>query len=68
MNPVSGVSNFKTHEWVEIRSWSRSYFSKEMVLISLYIKRSNKGGAFIAPRRVIKFVFSEIQFTEFMLA
>ena len=27
---------------------------KEMVLISLYIKRSNKGGAFIAPRRVIK--------------
>lgn len=39
---------------LELTSGSRSYLSKEMVLTSLYIKRSNKGGAFIAPRRVIK--------------
>ena len=28
-------------------SWSRSYFSRDIVLISLYIQRSNKGGALI---------------------
>lgn len=46
MNLGSGDSNFRTHEWVEILSLKRDG--------SLYIKRSNKGGAFIAPRRVIK--------------
>ena len=30
---------------LELTSWSRSYFSSDMVLISLYIKCRNKGGA-----------------------
>ena len=32
---------------IELTSWSRSYFSSGTVLISLYIKRRNKGGALI---------------------
>ena len=30
-----------------LTSWSRSYFLSETVLISLYIKRRNKGGVLI---------------------
>ena len=36
--------NIKT---LELMSWSRSYFSIHLVLISLHIKHRNKGGAFI---------------------
>ena len=48
MNLGSGDSNFRTHEWVEILSLKRDGFD-----ISLY-QAQYKGGAFIAPRRVIK--------------
>ena len=33
--------------FLELTSCSRSYFASDMVLISLYIKRCNKGGSFI---------------------
>ena len=32
---------------LELTSWSKSYFSSDVVSISLYIKRRNKGGALI---------------------
>ena len=36
---------------LELASWSRSYFSSDMILISLYIKRRNKDGALIREQR-----------------
>ena len=37
-------TRFQEFPTVELTNSSRSYFSKEMVLISLYIKRRKKGG------------------------
>ena len=40
--------SFPTLKLLELTSWSRSYFSSDVVLISLCIKRCNKGGALIS--------------------
>ena len=39
-------------ETLELTSWSRSYFSNDMALISLYIKRRNKGGTLFANTQI----------------
>ena len=46
---------------IELTNWWRYYFSSDTVLISLYIKRRNKGGVLIckyanklAPRRLFE--------------
>ena len=47
---------------LELTSWSRSYFSSDMVLIPRYIKRYNKGGMY-----KLKFVNTQIGAAAFIL-
>ena len=45
--PFDELLEFPNIKTLELTNWSRSYFSSDMVLISLFIKHRNKGGALI---------------------